>query len=70
MPCPSSLLLKLDKINVCTIIAVSRTVFKLYGIQTWHDGRHMRGIYAHARFDDLDLDELSQLVGKCKKDQR
>ena len=26
-------------------------------IATWHDGRLMRGIwYAHARFDDLELD--------------
>ena len=26
-----------------------------YYIQTWHDGRAMHGIYAHARFDDLGL---------------
>ena len=26
-----------------------------YYIQTWHDSRFMDAIYAHARFDDLDL---------------
>ena len=26
-----------------------------YYIQTWHDGRLMATIYAHARLDDLDL---------------
>ena len=27
-----------------------------YYVQPWHDGRLMHGIYAHARFDDLELD--------------
>ena len=27
-----------------------------YCIQTWHDSRLRHGIYAHARFDDLELD--------------
>ena len=31
-----------------------------YGIQTWHDGRLMRGIHAHAHFDDLDLNAKSK----------
>ena len=38
-----------------------------YYIQTCHDGRLMDAIYAHARFDDLDLDVTSQWVGKGKK---
>ena len=30
--------------------------YLIYYTQTWHDGRIMHGIYAHARFDDLELD--------------
>ena len=30
-----------------------------YYVQTWHDGKLIHGIYAHARFDDLDLDAKS-----------
>ena len=46
---------------------------KVYGIQTWHDGRLMpwyKGrrmhsiLYAH--FDDLDLDARSQWLGSVK----
>ena len=37
-----------------------------YGIQTWHDGRHMHGIYANARVDDLDFDARSQWPGRGK----
>ena len=29
-----------------------------YYIQTWHDGRLMHGIYAHARFHDLDFENV------------
>ena len=36
-------------------------------IQTWHDGPFMDALYAHARFDDIDLDARSQWVGKGKK---
>ena len=50
----------------CSIIAISRTVFKLWQ-STCHDGRHMHGTYAHARFDHLDLDARSQWVGKGRK---
>ena len=45
----SQLRLKLDKSLTCTIIALSRTVCLSYVIQTWHDGRLMHGISAHAR---------------------
>ena len=38
-----------------------------YYIRTWHDGRLMDALCAHARFDYLGLDTRSQLVGKCKK---
>ena len=44
---------KVDNV-VVVVIAISRTLS--YGIQTWHDGRLMYGIHAHARFDDVDLD--------------
>ena len=37
-----------------------------YFIQTWHAGRPIHGIYAHARFDDLDLDARSLWVDKGK----
>ena len=37
-----------------------------YYIQNWHNGRFMDALYAHARFDDLDLDARSQWVGNCK----
>ena len=63
----SQVRLKLDKCLTCTITAISRTVFISYGIQTWHDGRHMHGISAHAHAGGLDLDERSHWVGKGKK---
>ena len=56
---------QLDKSYTCTIIAISRTAFKLWH-PTWHDGRLMHGISAHARFSDLDLDARSQWFGKGK----
>ena len=37
-----------------------------YYIQTWHGGRLIETLYAHARFDDLGLDARSQWVGKGK----
>ena len=37
-------------------LAISRIYYFSYCIQTWHDGRLMRGLYAHARFDDIELD--------------
>ena len=37
-----------------------------YGIQTWHDGRRVHVISAHAGLDDLDLDSRSSWVGKGK----
>ena len=37
--------------NKCLIILET-----VQAIPTWHDGRVIRGIYAHARFDDLGLD--------------
>ena len=40
--------------------------YLINGIQTWHDGKLMHG-YAHARFDDLDLDAWSLWVGKVTK---
>ena len=40
--------------------------YLMYYIQTWHDGILMDAIYAHARFDDLNLDARSQWVGKGK----
>ena len=46
-------------------ISISRTIFKLYGTQTWHDD--IRGIYARSRFDYLDLDAWSQRVAEGKK---
>ena len=47
--------------NIRTVLILS------YYVQTWHDGRLMDAIYAHARFDDLDLDARSQWVGKGKQ---
>ena len=41
-----------------------------YYIHTWHDGRLMDALYAHARFDDLDLAAMSPWVGKIKNNQR
>ena len=41
-----------------------------YSIQTWHDGRLMDVLYAHARFNDLDLDARSQWIGNGKLNQR
>ena len=41
--------------------------FNLQYIQTWHDGILMYALYAHVRFDDLDLDARSQWVGKGNK---
>ena len=38
-----------------------------YYIQTWHDGRLVDVICAHARVDDLGLDARSQWGGKGKK---
>ena len=35
-----------------------------YVTQSWHDGRLVHGIYAHARFDDLHLDPRSYWVSK------
>ena len=35
-----------------------------YGIQTWHGRRLMHGIYAHALFDDLELD--LDFENRCK----
>ena len=58
---------------LCVCVCVSSwTTFNLqylrqyvsYYIQTWHDGRLMDALYAHSRFDDLDLDARSQWVGK------
>ena len=63
----SQLHLKRDKCLTGTVIAISRTVFKLC-IQTWCDGRLRHGIYAHARFHDLDLDAKSQWVGQKIRD--
>ena len=42
-----------------------------YYIQKWRDGRRMDAIYAHARFDDLelDIDARSHWVGKGKNNQ-
>ena len=37
-----------------------------YYIQTWHDCWRMDAIYAHAPFDDRDLDARSQWVGNGK----
>ena len=36
--------------------------------EIWHDGRLMHDVFAHARFDDLDLDldARSSWVGKGK----
>ena len=33
-------------------------------IQSWHDGRLVDALYAHARFDDLYLDARSEWVGR------
>ena len=35
-------------------VSISQTLFKLF--QTWHDSRLMDALYAHSRFDYLDLD--------------
>ena len=40
------------------IVAIFRTAMT---IKSWHGGRFIHGIYAHA--DDLDLDARSQWVG-------
>ena len=56
----SQLRLKLYNCLTCTIIAISRTVFKL-----WCDGRLLHDILAHALVDDLDCD--AKWVGKGKK---
>ena len=50
--------LKLDYFLTCNYLS--------YYIQTWHDGRVMDATYAHAHFDDLDLDARLQWVGKGK----
>ena len=44
---------KLGNCSTCTITAIRQ--YLCYGIRTWRDGRRMQGMYAHARFDDLDL---------------
>ena len=36
-------------------------------IRTWHAGRLIDALLAHAPFDDLDLDAWTELVGKCEK---
>ena len=52
----SQLHLKLDNILTRSLIVLSWTIFKIYGIQTWHDGRLIMAYnYAHAHFDDLNL---------------
>ena len=38
-----------------------------YYIRTWHGGRLVDTLYAHARFDDLDLDTRSQWIGEGKQ---
>ena len=48
---------------------MSQTVLSYY-IQTCDDGRLMDVLYAHARFDDLDLDARSQWVGNGKNQRR
>ena len=53
--------LKLDYFLTCSILD------SILDIQTWHDGRLMDVISAHARFSDLDLDARSQWVSKGNK---
>ena len=48
-------------------LAISQKRFELLYIHTWHDGTLMDALYAHARFDDPDLDAMSQWVGKVKQ---
>ena len=60
----SQLCLILDTCLTCSLIVISQTVS--YDIQTWHDGRLLQE-YAHAHFDDLDLDTRSQWLGRGKK---
>ena len=40
-----------------------------YCIQTWHDGRLMDALYAHAHFEDLDLDAWSHSGSAKAKNQ-
>ena len=62
----SQLRLNLDKSLTCTIANQYLRHYSSYGIPTSHDDRLIHGICAHARFDDLDLDAMSQGVGKGK----
>ena len=48
--------LKLDYFLTCNIS----------DIQTWQDDRLMDAIYAHARFDDHDLDAIHSGLAKAK----
>ena len=61
--------------RVCVCVCVSNlTTFILqylrqyvsYYIQTWHNGTLMDALYAHARFDDLNHDAVTQWVSKGK----
>ena len=64
----SQVRLKLDYFLACNIS--DNNVFVSHHIQTWHDGRLMDAIYAHAHFDDLYLAARSQWVCKVKTSQR
>ena len=61
----SQLRLGLHRCLTCTIIAISWIVFKLWH-SPWYNFRLMHDVYAHAHFDDLDLDARSQWVDKGK----
>ena len=60
----SQLRLKLDKCLRCTNIAILGQYYAM-ACQTRHDGTLLHGIYAHACFDDLDLDATS--VGRQRE---
>ena len=47
------------KVYNYNFFSVRGPYYDSHGIQTWHDGRLMRGTSAHSRFDDHDLDASS-----------
>ena len=64
IPGRSQVRFKLDYVLICNISDnIYAITFKL-GVTT---SRLMDALYAHAHFDDLELDARSQSVGKLKK---
>ena len=55
---------KLTDALTCTLIVISRKIFKALAFKLGMNGRVMHGIYIQGHFDYLDLDARSQWLGR------